>query len=176
MKWWRAAGLAVVVAGAGGAAWWRFGAALSGRAGTAELALRWRGSYAGSVTMPATLNWCPVTHIGLLEGMSGDSGFAVVVYERDALSSGPRSLVAPEVAPTIARPTATAAFRWLRMAPDTAVAGFRADGGVLRLQLTNGTASGDVNAHMRSATSNDTLIVQGTFRGVPIVTTARGCT
>lgn len=176
MKLRRAIGALVVLVAAGAAAWWRFGGGLGGAGTTAELTLRWRGSYAGRVTLPATLNWCPVTHIGVLQAMSGDSGLAVVVYERDALSSGPRSLVAPELAPTLPRPTATAAFRWLRMAPDTAVAGFRADGGVLRLQLSNGIASGDLNAHLRSVTNNDTLIVQGTFRGVPVVTTARGCT
>jgi hypothetical protein len=171
-----AAGLVTAVAGLG--AWWGLGRGPGTRfaANDAQLVMRWRGKYAGAVTMPATVNWCPVTHVAVLEAMSGDSGFAVVLYERDALSGGSHSLMAPEAAATASRPVAGAAFRWLRLEPDTAVAGFRSTSGTVRIQYANGRASGDVNAHLRSAAGADSLIVQGTFRGVPVVSTARGCT
>ena len=127
MKRGRIVGAVLVALGACCAAWWALGRGPGTRfaAQDAQLVMRWRGKYAGSVTMPATLDWCPVTHVAVLEAMSGDSGFAVVLYERDALSAGPHSLMAPEVASTASRPVASAAFRWLRLEPDTAVSGFR---------------------------------------------------
>lgn len=178
MKRGRVAVAVVVIISASLGAWWRFGRGPATRfaAQDAQLVMRWRGKYAGAVTMPATLNWCPVTHVAVLEAMSGDSGFAVVLYERDALTAGPHSLMAPEVASTASRPVASAAFRWLRLEPDTAVSGFRSTSGTVRIQYANGKASGDINAHLRSAAGLDSLTVQGTFRGVPVVSTAKGCT
>jgi hypothetical protein len=168
----------VVIVAVSLAAWWGFGRGPGTRfaASNAQLVMRWRGKYAGAVTMPATVNWCPVTHIAVLEAMSGDSGFVVVLYERDALNGGPHSIMAPEAAAIASRPAASAAFRWLRLEPDTAVAGFRSTSGTVRIQYANGHASGDVNTHLRSATGADSLIVQGSFRGVPVISTARGCT
>ena len=178
MKRGRVVAVVVVIASASLGAWWGFGRGPGTRfaAQDAQLVMRWRGKYVGAVTMPATLNWCPVTHVAVLEAMSGDSGFAVVLYERDALSGGPHSLMAPEIAATASRPVASAAFRWLRLEPDTAVAGFRSTGGTVRIQYANGRASGDVSARLRSAAGPDSLVVQGTFRGVPVISTAKGCT
>jgi hypothetical protein len=178
MKPARIIAVGMVIASVGFGAWWGLGRGPGTRfaAQDAQLVMRWHGKYAGAVTMPATLNWCPVTHVAVLEAMSGDSGFVVVLYERDALSAGPRSLMAPEVASTASRPVASAAFRWLRLEPDTAVAGFRSTTGTVRIQYANGKASGDVSAHLRSAAGPDSLVVQGTFRGVPVISTAKGCT
>jgi hypothetical protein len=171
------AGLLVALALAGGA-WWRFGRGGTGGFGakSAQLSVKWRGRYQGSMALPATLDWCPVTRIGVLEAVSGDSGVAIVLYEKDALSSGPHPLLVPEVAAAGPRPAASAAMRWMRLQPDSAVTGFRSDGGTLRITITGGNASGDINAHMRSAVNADTLIIQGTFTNVPVVATAKGCT
>ena len=158
--------------------WWFFGrsSADSLRAGSAELSVRWRGTYQGAMSLPATLNWCPVTRVGVLEAMAGDSGVALILYERDSLTSGPHAIMSPDMAPSAAKPGASFVMRWLRTKPDTAVTGFRSESGTARIQIAGGKASGDINARMRGATGPDTLVVQGGFSGVSIVTTAKGCT
>ena len=127
------------------------------------------------MTLPATLNWCPGTRRGILEALSGDSGVAVVLYERDSLTGAPHNVVSPDLTASIQTPGATVVMRWMRLDRDTAVAGFRSQGGTVRINFTHGLGSGDINARMRSATSLDSLTVQGAFRDIPVVTTAAGC-
>ena len=168
----------IVLAAAGGAGWRFFGRRGGNAPGASagQVALRWGGKYQGNMSLPATLNWCPVTRIGLLEGISGDSGVAVVIYERDSLVPGPHAVVAPDAAPNSARPAASVVMRWLHVKPDTGLAGFRSDAGTVRLEFAGGKASGEINARLRSATSNDTITIRGVFSRVPVVATAKGCT
>lgn len=168
----------VAVAALGAVGWWfagrsRGGAALNPR--EAQLAVRWRGKFNGAVTLPAKINWCPGTRRGILEAISGDTGVAVVLYERDSLTGVPHVVVSPEMAAPFPTPGATAVLRWMRVSPDTTVAGFRSQSGMVRITFAGGKGSGDINVRMRSATSVDTLTVQGEFRDVPVVTTAAGC-
>lgn len=177
MKRARLAGAVVVVLALAGGGWWFFSrSAIAGNANSAALTVQWRGRIQGVMTLPATLNWCPVTRVGVLEAISGDSGVVLVLYEQDSLTGGAHTLVAPDLGAMAPKPGASFVMRWLRTRPDTAVAGFRSETGTARLQLAGGKASGDVNASMRSVTGTDTLVVQGTFSGVPMVTTAKGCT
>jgi hypothetical protein len=167
--------LAAVVAGGG---WWLFGrqrgtAALNVRA--AHLAVRWSGKYRGSMTLPARLNWCPGTRRGILEAISGDSGVAIVLYERDSLTSGSHAVGSPDSAASLATPGATVVMRWMRTDRDTAVTGFRSQRGTVRINLSGGQASGDVNARMRAPSGLDSLVVAGVFRDIPVVTTAAAC-
>ena len=171
--------MVVVVAAAAGAGWWFFGRGRGNgmRAGAGQVSVRWGGKYQGSMSLPATLNWCPVTRIGVLEGISGDSGIAVVLYERDSLLTGPHAVASPELAASATRPIAAVVMRWMHLRPDTALAGFRSEGGgTVRIRFAGGRASGDVNARLRSAISTDTITVTGVFTGVPVVATAKGCT
>jgi hypothetical protein len=174
----RIVAIAVGVSALAAGGWWFVGY----RDGTSELsaprahiAVRWRGRYQGAMTLPATLNWCPGTRRGILEALSGDSGVAVVLYERDSLTSGPHVVASPDIAASNPTPSATVVVRWMQVARDTVLAGFRSQGGTVRINLVGGQASGDVNARMRSLSGTDTLVVQGAFRDVPVVTTAAGC-
>jgi len=142
----------------------------------AHLAVDWRGTFRGRLTLPARINWCPVTRVGLLEAISGDSGLAIVLYEREALTGAPHPVTSPDLAGAAQRPAATVALRWLRIAADTQLALFRSQGGVVHLQFRDGKASGDVTARMQALTTTDTLVVHGVFKEVPVVTTAVGCT
>ena len=95
--------LVVLVAAAAGG-WIFFGRARASASGaSAQLSLKMRGKYPGNMVVPATLSWCPVTRVGVLEGVSGDSGVAIALYERDSLTSGPHalSIVAAGGTPTI---------------------------------------------------------------------------
>jgi hypothetical protein len=158
--------------------WWFFGrnsgaVALSARA--AHFTVRWHGKYQGTMTLPATLNWCPGARRGILEGLSGDSGVAVVLYERDSLTGGPHTVVSPDRTTSIQTPGATVVMRWMRFDRDSAVTGFRSQSGTVRINFSGGLGSGDVNARGQVVPGNDALVVQGVFRDVPVVTTAAGC-
>lgn len=144
-------------------------------AGSATLAIEWRGKFRGRMVLPAQINWCPVTRVAVLEAVSGDSGVAIVLYEQNALTGGAHPVFSPEVAASARRPSATAAMRWMRLDRDTALAGFRALSGAAQIRLVPGKASGELDARMRSVTGPDTLTVRGVFRDVPVVSTAVGC-
>ncbi|MGH7524786.1 MAG: hypothetical protein ACREK8_10800 [Gemmatimonadales bacterium] len=169
-------GTIVVVLGAVGAwLWMRRGAGGSVRADAGRLVVEWRGSFRGQMELPARLNWCPVTRVGFLEAISGDSGVAVVLYERNTLTAGAHTVLSSELAATAPRPVAAAAMRWVRLGRDTALAGFRATSGTVRVTLVPGKISGILDARMHSVSGTDSLVVRADFRGVPVVTTAVGC-
>lgn len=179
MKGVRVVVIAVIIGALALGGWWFFGqsrGAMSLSANAAHLAVRWRGKYQGTMALPAKLNWCPGTRRGILEAISGDSGVAVVLYERDSLTSGPHPVVSPDIAVSVPTPGATVVMRWMRTDRDTAVTGFRSQGGTARINFVGGQASGEINARMRAPSGPDTLVIQGVFRDVPVVTTAAGCT
>ena len=127
------------------------------------------------MTAPARLNWCPVTHVGVLEAISGDSGVSIVLYERESFTIG----AAPDrrtggrcrrIAPGCGR-----RLRWLRLDPDTALSGYRSKSGTGRCASLAVPASGDVQRPARVDVGRDTLMLRGVFRDVPVVTTAVGC-
>jgi len=147
----------------------------SSRPGASQLAIELRGPARGSMMLAAQLHWCPVTRSGVLEAVRGDTGVVVVFYENDSLTPVPHVVVMPQGAGAATRPAASMVMRWVRGGRDTALAMFRSESGTVRLQITGTTASGDLNARLRSATSSDSLLVTGAFRGVPISATAVGC-
>ena len=155
--------------------WMRRDAGGSLRASAGTLVVEWRGNLRGRMELPARLDWCPVTRVGVLEAVSGDSGVAIVLYERNALTAGSHPVLTSEVAATAPRPAAAAAIRWVRRERDTALAGFRATSGTVGVTLAPGTISGSLDSRMRSVGGTDSLIVRAAFRGVPVVATAVGC-
>ena len=169
----RAVIIFIVVLALAAGAWQMFG---RGSARGAELVVSWRGKSPGSMTLPATLNWCPVTRVGVLEAMSGDSGVALLLYERDSLTAGPHTVVSPDMSGAAPKPAASFVMRWLLSSSDSGLAGFRSESGTARIQFAGGKASGDINTRMRSVVGMDSSVVQATFSGVPVVTTAKGCT
>jgi hypothetical protein len=161
---------------AAGAAWWLYGrGALGGSIDAGDVTMQWRGTYHGQLTLKGRVTWCPVTRVGILQAVSGDTGVMIVFYERDSLAAGPHPVAAPAQAPAATRPTATAALRWLYSGKDTVLAAFRSETGSMQVRRGPGTISGDLSARMRPMTGFDTLVVRGEFRDLPIVTTAVGC-
>lgn len=143
-------------------------------ASAGEIALEWRGQYRGRAILPAALNWCPGTRLGILQGISTDTGVSIVVYETEALTAGRHAIVSPTLLPAVPRPSATAAIRWAR---DSAVlVGFRSVSGMVQLQLVGTTVSGTLDARMQAPASTDTLVIKGSFDRVPVTATAIGCT
>lgn len=170
-----AGGVLIIAFAVGAWLWMRRDVGGSLRASAGSLVVEWRGNLRGRMELPAQLNWCPVTRVGVLEAVSGDSGVAIVLYERNALTAGPHPVLPSEVAATAARPAAAAAMRWVRRGRDTALAGFRATSGTVGVTLVSGTISGSLDSRMHSVSGTDSLMVRAAFRGVPVVATAVGC-
>lgn len=167
----------VVIGLVAGWGWWHHRAASPPITSPAHLAVKWQGRHPGRMTFAAALHWCPVTRVGVLEAISGDSGMVVAVFERNSLTSGAFALL-PPTADSAVRPRATVALRWMRIDKDSVLEQFVTGSGALHLQLSGSLASGTVSARLYAAApaAHDSIAVQGVFRDVPVLTTATGCT
>lgn len=156
------------------ALWWRKEARhRAGEPASGEISLTWRGRYRGGAMLPATLNWCPETRIGLLQGVSSDTGVVLVLHEAATLTRGPHAVVPPADIGSIPRPGATVALRWVR--DSATVIGFHAMTGTVTLDDIGTTATGQVDVRMQKPGSLDTLRLLGTFVRLPVTATAVGC-
>lgn len=156
------------------------GPRLVGRAGAAPkpgtIVLKIQGRFPATMTIPAIANWCPKSRIAEIEAVSVDTGFAVALRENDAVTKGPHPVFAPVQALQAPKPSATAAFRWLRMTDkDTQVVAYRSTGGRVDLTEIGATLSGSVLLSLRETTTNDSIVVRGRFAGLKVVATAAGC-
>ena len=171
-RWVVIAGL-VVIAATG--AFWRLGmsaAPVPTRPGTGHVGLEWRGRFLGRAIVPATLNWCPGTRLGILQGIARDTGVVIVFHEAAMLTRGPHPAVNPEQL-SVPRPGATAALRWTR--DSATIVGFRSHGGSVTIDSVGETASGRFDLRMQAPGSIDTLVLRGVFDHVPVTATAVGC-
>ncbi len=155
--------------------WWALGrsSGAGGRVPQGMASIQWRGARRGSALIPAKVSWCPVNRTGVIEAISGDTGMAVVVYEENAITSGPHAVVPPVPAAAAPRPSASVVMRW---PADTAVLlGFTALSGQVTLQSTADRLSGTVQAKMRGNLVGDSLTITGRFVDLPVVAVAVGC-
>lgn len=166
----------VIALAAAGVGVWRFtqptdAAQAVAKAGT--LTLRWRGSLRGAATLPAKVNWCPVSRTAVLEAVSGDTGVAVVIYEQNALTKGPHTAVTPGVAVVPPRPGASVAMRW--PVDTVALAAFTSETGQVDLRPSAEGLSGTLTLRMRATSGSDSLTVIGNFSTLPVSAMAVGC-
>jgi hypothetical protein len=159
-----------------GAAWWFYRSHnATGAVRAGHVSLQWRGKYPGRLDLAGEVSWCPVNRVGVLQSVSSDTGVMIVFYERDSLIPATYPISAPAQAASGVRPAGTAALRWLHTGKDTVLAAFRSETGTMQIHRAPGMISGTLSARMRSMSGNDTLVLRGEFRDVPIVTTAVGC-
>lgn len=138
-----------------------------------QLQVEWRGAFRGRATLPAQLQWCPITRVGTLEAISNDTGMLVLLRERDSIGTGVHPILAPEIGGDIPLPSAVASLRWVR---DTGtILGFQGQYGAVDIEAIGATASGSFDIGMRRAFRADTVRVRGNFRNIPVVATAVGC-
>ena len=154
---------------------------LVGRAGAdpkpGTIVLKIQGRFPATMTLPAVANWCPKSRIAEIEAVSVDTGFAIALRENDAVTKGPHPVFAPAPALQAPKPSASAAFRWLRMTDkDTQVVAYRSTGGHVDLTEIGVTLSGSVLLSLRETASNDSIVVRGRFAGLKVIATAAGCT
>jgi hypothetical protein len=172
----RVAVIIVAVAAVAGGGYWMSTRASTGAQAAAqpgEVAYTWRGRFMGQAVLPATLNWCPGSRQGLLQGISTDTGIVIVLHEAANLSRGPHAVTNPTMASGVARPAATAAVRWMR--DSATIVGFRSTSGTVDVGEVGETATGTFTIRMQVPGGFDTLTVRGSFNRVPVTATAVGC-
>lgn len=137
-----------------------------------ELRVEWLGRRTASATLPGKVTWCPATRLALVEAVSSDTGLMIVLYERDSITAGQHPVAPPAMGAGTPRPGATVSIRWVR---DTALVGFRSEGGSVTVRKAKGTISGSFEGRMRASNGGDSLRLSGKFRDLPLVTTSVGC-
>lgn len=174
----RIVAVALLVAVGGGAAWWLrgrpSGAPLGGIAAN-SVTLGWKGALEGNVTLPASVNWCPGSRVAIIEALSNDTGFVLVIHAADSLAKGTLSVLPAEfiASPGSPRPVASSGLRW---PADTAtLAGYRGQTGLLELVPSAGSLSGTFTIRMQPPMSQDTISLTGAFRNLPVESRAVGC-
>jgi hypothetical protein len=164
-----------VLALAAGSTWWLVrgsrGDGLQAAPGT--LAVQWRGKHRGAAVLPARVNWCPVTRTGVLEAIAGDTGIAVVLYEVNALSRGPHTVVTPGGAAAVPRPGASVVMRWPK--DSSVLLAFTSQSGLIDVRTAPKLVSGTLSIRLRASSGIDTLTMQGSFTDVPVAAMAVGC-
>lgn len=138
------------------------------------IALKWDGRYRGNATLPTTVNWCPGSRLAIIEGLSNDTGFVMVIHAADTLTAGTLAVMPHEfIASSQQLPAATAALRW---PADTGVlAGYRAQSGLVELVPARGKLSGTFTIRMQPPMSSDTISLAGAFQNLMIESRAVGC-
>jgi hypothetical protein len=171
-------GVAVVLGGlivAGGAtAWWLRRGSGPAAVGADVVSLKWDGKYRGEADLPTTVNWCPGTRLAIIEAVSNDTGFVMVIHAADTLTRGTHVVLPFEfIANSQQLPAVTAALRW--PADSGVLAGFRGQSGLVELVPANGTLSGTFTIRMQPPMSADSISVAGAFRNLVIASRAVGC-
>lgn len=133
------------------------------------------GQYPATMTLAAVANWCPVSRVAEIEAVSVDTGFAIALHENDSVTKGPHPVFAPNPTQPAPKPSATAAFRWLRMT-DTTVVAYRSTAGHVDIDKNGATLSGSLLLYLRVPVGNDSVVVTGRFAGLKVVAMAAGCT
>ncbi len=151
------------------------GAPAEAKPGT--IVLNIKGRYSATMTLAAVANWCPVSRVAEIEAVSVDTGFAVALHENDSVTRGPHPVFAPSPTLSAPKPSATAAFRWLRAtATDTMVVAYRSTGGHVDIDKNGAMLSGSLVLYLKVPTGNDSVTVTGRFAGLKVVAMAAGCT
>ena len=140
------------------------------RSGRVEV--EWSGAGKGRLAGPATAEWCDSLKVLQIEALAGDSGVAIALYPKDAVSPDSYPVVSPAKADSVP-PAAAVALRYFG---ETAVKGYQGDSGrVLLRDTAGGRVSGRFSASLKSAGDGSRLSIGGTFHDVPVVPAQRGC-
>jgi len=168
----------VVVAAVAGGAWWlrsrSTGIPIGGVAAN-SVTLGWKGALRGTATLPATVNWCPGSRVAIIEALSNDTGFVLVIHAADSLAKGTLGILPAEfiASPGSPRPVASSGLRW--PADSATLAGYRGQTGLLELVPTAGSISGTFTIRMQPPMSQDTISLTGAFRNLKVESRAVGC-
>ena len=142
------------------------------RGGSGHLDARWSGAEEGTISAPATAEWCPIRKFLEIRAIQGDTGLALALYPAGTIVAGEYRVVHPPKAESLP-PAAGVALRWLTQ---TAVRGFEGESGTVVLERSpSGTLSGRVAAGTRSITDTLRAALSGTFQDLTVRPQTRGC-
>lgn len=152
-------------------------------AGTVEM--RWRrgaaGAASGELESGGLAWWCEGSRLLELAAIRGDTGVGLVLFPADSLRAGTYRVRHPDS--TARRPDASAAIRWFDTSTVMAFQGVggsvsveRVGGGRIsgRLAVRARVAAAGANA-AAAAAPRDSLVLEGSFRDVPVQTGGRAC-
>jgi hypothetical protein len=142
------------------------------RAGAGQLDVRWTGSERGRLSGQATAEWCAILRLLEIRAIRGDTGIALAIYPPDTASPGEYRVIDPARAESLP-PAAALALRW---AAQTTIKGFQGESGSVVLERSSsGDLAGRFTAAARSVTDTQRVVIDGSFRDLPIRPQARGC-
>ncbi len=165
-RWGTDLGLVVVLAaGCGGSA------KEPGRQ-SGHLEAHWIGPDTGQLSASATAEWCSVGRRLEIRAISGDTGFAMVLYPLDSIDADTYRVVPPAGADSLA-PSAAVALRLFSL---NAIKGYQGDSGnVVLKRSSSGELSGTVAARSRSVLNTQVLEIAGDFEDLVVAPQTRGC-
>lgn len=134
--------------------------------GGGRIEVRWTGSSEGGLTVPVTGLRCVDQQMVELLAFRADTGVAFALWLSDSVRTDYYNVYNP-ASPAPVRPGAGMALRWFA---GNYVAGFEADGGWVLVERSRGdTIAGKLEVRLRAVDRPDTLLLTGTFHGVPLV-------
>jgi hypothetical protein len=142
------------------------------RRGGGQIEVRWGGADTGTISGPATAEWCGVLRLLEIRAVRGDTGVALAVYPQETLAAGRYAIKDPVKAESLP-PAAGLALRW---AAQTSIRGFQGEGGWVVLERSpSGELSGTLAGVARSVADTSRRTVFGTFRNLTVRPQTRGC-
>jgi len=139
----------------------------------------WIGADTASFSAAASALWCGTPRWLEVVGQRGDTGVALVVYPSagQARMGGVYSVRAPardSAADSVAavRPSGAIAVRWVT---PQAVEGYEGIAGTIRITEGDQGIAGTFEGVLRSVASDDTLSLDGRFRGLPVTRDGAEC-
>jgi hypothetical protein len=140
--------------------------------GSGHLDARWTGTEKGTISAPATAEWCGIRKLLEIRAIQGDTGLALVLYPADTIVAGDYRVVDPPKAESLP-PAAGVGLRWLTQ---NAIRGFQGESGAVVLERSqSGALSGRLAARARSVTDTLRVVISGTFRNLSVRPQSRGC-
>jgi hypothetical protein len=137
-----------------------------------EMAARWTGSAEGAFRAPASALWCVRDTLLELFAVRNDTAVGFVLLPKDSLAAGVYSIFSAQTFIAF-RPQATAAARWL---DQVELKGFEGTSGVVTLSEAGATGvSGSFEVSLRRSGAADTLMIKGSFAGVPVGRAIEAC-
>jgi hypothetical protein len=137
-----------------------------------HLEVAWTGKDRGSLSGPATAQWCGLRRVLEVQSVRGDTGVAIALYPSQTIVPGTYRVMDPGKAESLP-PSAGVAVRWLG---PTIVQGFQGDSGrILVERSSSGLYSGRISARARSVVDTQHIDLSGTFENLVVTRDSLGC-
>jgi hypothetical protein len=131
-----------------------------------HLQAKWAGSDSGKLTAKARAVWCAPGRLLEVIGVDSDAGLGLAIYPSDSVMEGEFPVMDPRQ-DSLQRPRTAVGIRWFT---ETQIKGYQGDSGGLKLTRRERVLDGALEAKLHAAGTPETIRVNASFRGVPLVT------